>query len=157
MTTNKHKFIPALISISRVCTENETGALHKLKQEFNMKHSSHPVKTANIKQSLQVICTATTMLFTQVAYAGDSLPHHDTFSCYVSVHDSCYGQDGSGGDWPCSTETYNEFLNMCDVAYPSSKAVPKPVFTGTPPSQKVINGSEYKKKIQKLRSSIRRK
>ena len=51
-------------------------------------------------------------LFTTSTYAD----HWDRPSCYIDVHDGCFNTGGT----PCSQEEYEEFLDMCDVAYPKA-------------------------------------
>ena len=60
-----------------------------------------------------LLATAATLaIFTTAASAA----HWDRPSCYIDVHDGCFNTGGT----PCSQEEYEEFLDMCDVAYPKA-------------------------------------
>lgn len=63
-----------------------------------------------------LMATAAIAIFTTTASAA----HWDRPSCYIDVHDGCFNTGGT----PCSQEEYEEFLDMCDVAYPAILNIP---------------------------------
>lgn len=83
------------------------------------------------RTTIKTLTIAATLLLSGAAYAA----HWDRPSCYIDVHSGCFLTGGT----PCSQEEYEEFLDMCDVAYPASVRLPIGglVAPGNPPGPRL--------------------
>jgi hypothetical protein len=79
--------------------------------------------------------------------------HWDRPSCYIDVHNACFNTQP-----PCSNEDYNDFLDNCDATYPNAGGAKRLKYNNAlAPNNQTINSSAYKKKIRKIRNSIKPK